>query len=66
MRNKKVVEIKDFSNFNDKNEGVKVKRLYNYLPTPLANALELKTMSRAELSGALFSLLWNFPKDNLL
>ena len=33
MRNKKVVEIKDFSNFNDKNEGVKVKRFYNYLPT---------------------------------
>ena len=37
MREKKVVEIKNFDNFNESEKGVKVKRFYNYLPTTNLN-----------------------------
>ena len=33
MRTKKVVEIKEFNNFNDLENGIKTKSFYNYLPT---------------------------------
>ena len=33
MRVKKVVEIKEFNNFNNENSGIKTKSFYNYLPT---------------------------------
>ena len=33
MKSKKSVELKQFNNFNDSSNGIKVERFYNYLPT---------------------------------
>lgn len=43
MKSKKSVELKQFNNFNDSSNGIKVERFYNYLPTStLKNSFGVK------------------------